>query len=104
MVLIIRFFLLSILWISCHHGYIKTLQYPNTKKDLSIQDVYFNTEVSDPYRWLEDDNSVETSSWVEAQNKITFDYLENIPQKDKINNHKESEVDPKINNVIDHII
>ena len=86
MAIIIRFFLLAILWAGCHQGYIKSLQYPNTQKDEGIKDTYFTTTVADPYRWLEDDNSAETAAWVEAQNKITFDYLENIPQKDKIKN------------------
>src|SRR6185312_7139418 len=40
--------------------------------------------VSDPYRWLEDDNSPETATWVEAQNKVTFGYLDSIPQRPKI--------------------
>ena len=86
MAIIIRFFLLAILWAGCHQGYIKSLQYPNTKKYEGVTDTYFTTTVSDPYRWLEDDNSAETAAWVETQNKITFDYLENIPQKDKIKN------------------
>jgi multidrug efflux pump subunit AcrA (membrane-fusion protein) len=34
--------------------------------------------VPDPYRWLEDDNSPETARWVEAENRITFGYLEKI--------------------------
>ncbi|MGB3466497.1 MAG: prolyl oligopeptidase family serine peptidase, partial [Cyclobacteriaceae bacterium] len=40
----------------------------------------------DPYRWLEDDLSEETSEWVKAQNKVTSAYLDNIPFKDKIKN------------------
>jgi hypothetical protein len=36
-------------------------------------------KVPDPYRWLEDDTSAETAAWVEAQNKVTFAYLEKIP-------------------------
>jgi prolyl oligopeptidase len=42
-------------------------------------DYYFGIEVKDPYRWLEDDRSVETSEWVKAQNKITEAYLSKIP-------------------------
>jgi len=84
MSLIIRFFILAILGIGCHQSYIKGLQYPVTKTNTDITDTYFTTTVSDPYRWLEDDNSVETATWVSVQNKITFDYLENIPQKNKI--------------------
>ena len=54
------------------------ITYPETRKD-DVKDDYFGTIVSDPYRWLEDDNSAETAAWVAAQNKITRAYLENIP-------------------------
>jgi prolyl oligopeptidase len=53
------------------------LQYPATKK-VDHVDTYHGTKVPDPYRWLEDDNSSETIAWVEAQNKVTFPYLERI--------------------------
>ena len=53
-------------------------EYPETKKD-TIQDTYFGTAVNDPYRWLEDDRSAETESWVKAQNNVTFNYLKSIP-------------------------
>ncbi len=52
--------------------------YPVTKKS-DQRDDYFGTEIADPYRWLEDDRSSETTAWVTAQNKVTFDYLEKIP-------------------------
>lgn len=52
--------------------------YPETRKD-TIVDNYHGTEVADPYRWLEDDNSSETKAWVEAQNKVSFGYLDQIP-------------------------
>jgi len=54
------------------------LQYPTTRKVDQV-DTYNGVKVSDPYRWLEDDNSPETAAWVEAQNKVTFPYLERIP-------------------------
>lgn len=59
------------------------LQYPTTKKGETVED-YHGTKVADPYRWLEDDNSEETKAWVQAQNKVTFDYLATLPQRDKI--------------------
>ena len=59
------------------------LKYPETKKVTQTDD-YFGTKVSDPYRWLEDDNSAETKAWVDAENKITQDYLSKIPFRDKV--------------------
>ena len=58
-------------------------QYPATKK-IDQVDVYHGTTVADPYRWLEDDNSPQTAAWVEAENKITFPYLEAIPFRQKL--------------------
>lgn len=58
------------------------LKYPATKK-VAQSDNYFGTTVEDPYRWLEDDKSPETKEWVNAQNKITFDYLNQIPYRKK---------------------
>jgi prolyl oligopeptidase len=59
------------------------LTYPETKKG-DVVDTYFDTQVADPYRWLEDDMSDETAQWVKTQNKVTFDYLSQIPYRDKI--------------------
>ena len=56
--------------------------YPVTNKG-DVSDTYFNTKVNDPYRWLEDDRSVETGNWVTAQNNVTFDYLKKIPSREK---------------------
>jgi len=61
------------------------IKYPETKK-VDVTDNYHGTLVADPYRWLEDDKSVETTAWVEEQNKITFDYLNKIPFREKIKN------------------
>ncbi|OQX80897.1 MAG: S9 family peptidase [Bacteroidetes bacterium 4484_249] len=62
---------------------IKPADYPETKK-VDTVDVYFGTEVPDPYRWLEDDNSEETAEWVKAENEVTFGYLKQIPFREKI--------------------
>ncbi|WP_299152762.1 prolyl oligopeptidase family serine peptidase [uncultured Christiangramia sp.] len=59
------------------------LNYPETKKVDTVTD-YFGTEVKDLYRWLEDDRSEETENWVKRQNEVTFDYLENIPYRNKL--------------------
>ncbi len=56
------------------------LQYPVTRT-VDHVDTYHGTKVPDPYRWLEDDTSAETAAWVEAQNKVTFAYLETIPYR-----------------------
>ena len=57
--------------------------YPETKKE-NVEDTYFGEKVIDPYRWLEDDQSPETETWVKAQNAVTFGYLHSIPFRDKI--------------------
>ena len=66
----------------------ETLTYPETKKTATV-DTYFGTEVSDPYRWLEDDKSEETAAWVKEENKVTFDYLSKIPFRNKIKERME---------------
>ncbi len=59
------------------------LSYPATRKG-DVVDDFSGTKVADPYRWLENDNSAETKAWVEAQNKVTFSYLEQIPEREKV--------------------
>ena len=62
------------------------MEYPETRKDTSVKDVYHSVEVSDPYRWLENDTSKETEEWVAKENQLTFAYLEGIPYRDSIKN------------------
>ena len=54
--------------------------YPVARKSDQVDD-FFGTKVADPYRWLEDLDSPETKAWVEAENKLTFDYLNQIPER-----------------------
>ncbi|MEA1887758.1 MAG: prolyl oligopeptidase family serine peptidase [Bacteroidota bacterium] len=68
---------------SCNSTDKGKIDYPETKK-VDVEDDYFGTTVKDPYRWLEDDNSAETAAWVEAQNEVTFAYLDKIPYRDEI--------------------
>ena len=63
----------------------KTIKYPKAKKVDTI-DTYFGHKVADPYRWLEDDNSSETANWVEEENKVTSDYLSQIPFREELKN------------------
>lgn len=61
------------------------INYPETKKT-DVTDNYHGTQVADPYRWLENDTSAETAAWVEAQNKVTLGYLQQIPFREQIKN------------------
>ena len=54
------------------------IRYPETVKVNHI-DTYFGVEVNDPYRWLENDTSAVTSAWVKTQNKVTNNFLAQIP-------------------------
>ena len=60
------------------------VKYPQTQKDTTVKDTYFGTVVPDPYRWLENDTSAETSAWVMAENEVTQNYLSQIPFRDAI--------------------
>ena len=62
--------------------------YPNTKKGQTV-DTYFDTNLNDPYRWLEDDKSEETGAWVKAQNEVTYGYLAQIPFREALKNRLE---------------
>jgi len=62
-----------------------TMQYPLTST-IEHVDTYHGIKVPDPYRWLEDDvrESDDVKQWVDAQNEVTFAYLESIPERDII--------------------
>jgi prolyl oligopeptidase len=59
------------------------LHYPPAPRSTQVDD-YHGVEVADPYRWLEDTDSPQTRAWVEAENKLTFGYLADIPARQKI--------------------
>jgi prolyl oligopeptidase len=63
----------------------EAMKYPTTRRVDQVDD-YHGTKVHDPYRWLEDDvrKSKDVADWVEAQNKVTFAYLEKIPERSAI--------------------
>lgn len=45
-------------------------------------DVYFGTSVSDPYRWMEDVDSSELKTWVDAENELTQSFLAQVPGRE----------------------
>lgn len=59
------------------------VEYPETSKK-PVVETYFETEVIDNYRWLEDDRSKETEDWVKAENEVTFNYLDKIPYRNQL--------------------
>ena len=62
---------------------VEPLQYPEARKGNVVED-HFGVKVADPYRWLEDPDSDETRAWIEAENKITFDWLGEIRERNRI--------------------
>jgi prolyl oligopeptidase len=86
--LIIPILFASIVLVSCKND-VKQMSieiiYPETTKNPVI-DTLFGTAVVDNYRWLEDDRSKETESWVKAENEVTFDYLSNIKYREQLKN------------------
>ena len=63
----------------------ETIDYPETATVEHV-DNYHGTEVEDPYRWLEEDvrESERVADWVKSQNAVTFAYLEDIPERERI--------------------
>ena len=60
------------------------MNYPETKRSGHTDD-YHGTRVADPYRWLERSaHTPEVRAWIEAQNELTFDYLESLPGREAI--------------------
>ncbi len=60
------------------------VNYPNTLADTAIVEDYHGMTVTDPYRWLEDDNADATKAWVQAETSVTQNYLEKIPFRESI--------------------
>ena len=59
------------------------LSYPPTRT-VDVVDDYFGRKIADPYRWLESLDSPDTAAWIAAENKVTFGYLEKLPQREAI--------------------
>ncbi|WP_375238100.1 prolyl oligopeptidase family protein [Aurantibacter sp.] len=59
------------------------ITYPETKR-LDSTRTYFGEDVKDDFGWLEDDRSPDTEAWVIAQNKVTYNYLDQIPYREAL--------------------
>jgi len=59
------------------------LKYPTTNRGDQI-DNYHGSQITDPYRWLEDVDSPNTHEWIRQQNELTFSFLEKIPTRASI--------------------
>lgn len=57
--------------------------YPPTQRGDQV-DTYHGTQIADPYRWLENPDSLETQHWIQAQNALSQPYLEAIPARERI--------------------
>lgn len=60
-----------------------SLNYPQTRAEDFVEELY-GVQVPDPYRWMEDLDSAELRDWIDAQNELTFDYLEQSPLRKQI--------------------
>ena len=61
----------------------KSIEYP-VAPHADVVDEYFGIKVDDRYRPLEDDTAAVTTEWVEAQRKVTEDYLSQIPFRESL--------------------
>ncbi len=57
--------------------------YPKAKTGTQVDD-YHGTKIADPYRWLENVDASDTRAWIEAEDKLTFAKLAQIPGRDRI--------------------
>lgn len=78
-----KYFLLLLSGLGSVYTMAQKVQYPPTRQ-VTQMDNYFGHEISDPYRWLEDDTAKATTAWVKAQNKLTNAYLSGIPFRQQI--------------------
>jgi prolyl oligopeptidase len=58
-----------------------SMRYPQPRKG-DVVDDYFGTKIADPYRWMEDLNAPEVKQWIDAENAVTFKYLDSLQVRD----------------------
>ena len=49
-----------------------------------MTEVLHGVPVTDPYRWLEDQESPRTREWISAQTRYARSYLDSIPDRERI--------------------
>lgn len=59
------------------------LQPPKTRAE-SVKESFGSVEISDPYRWLEDQKAPETRAWIDEQNKYSESFLHALSGRDAI--------------------
>lgn len=58
-------------------------EFPETEKR-PVSDTYYNIDVVDNYRWLENYEQPAVEAWSDVQNNFTRDYLDNIAEREAI--------------------
>src|SRR5437870_5339621 len=56
---------------------------PKTRVD-NVTETLHGVTITDPYRWLEDQNSPETRAWINAQNEYSASTLGSLPFRSRI--------------------
>ena len=74
---------LAVLFFCARGAAAQSLAYPATRRD-TMADDYHGIRIADPYRWLERIGDPETVEWVDAQSRLTHDYLERIDIREAI--------------------
>ncbi len=57
--------------------------YP-TVKTVDSADVFYGTEVKDPYRWMENEADPDLKNWIVAENKLTKDFISKVKYRQQI--------------------
>jgi prolyl oligopeptidase len=62
----------------------------------AVTEIFHGVSVTDPYRWLEDQNSSRTREWLGAQSLYARSYLDTIPGRERIRRRVEELLDVEI--------
>jgi prolyl oligopeptidase len=83
LLMLLLFSVSLILLVHCGQPAVEVPPPPETKVNVVTEEIH-GVEVTDPYRWLEDQESPETRAWIDAQNKYTDSILKQIPGREGI--------------------